>query len=49
MEEELDALIAEGLASQQMTEEEFWASVNKETDAMLAEYKSNLRNKKPGT
>jgi Arc/MetJ-type ribon-helix-helix transcriptional regulator len=34
--EELDALLAEGLASKQLTEDEFWSSVNKQTDALLA-------------
>ena len=33
--EELDTLLAEGLASKEITEDEFWGSVNKQTDAML--------------
>jgi hypothetical protein len=32
---ELDDLLAEGLASEQLSEEEFWDAVMKETDAML--------------
>lgn len=34
--EELDALLAEGLGSKQLTETEFWDSVGKRTDALLA-------------
>jgi putative addiction module CopG family antidote len=41
--QELEALLAEGLASKEMSEEEFWASVNQKTDAMLAEYKASRR------
>ena len=35
--EELDGLLAEGMASRELSEEEFWSSVNQTTDAMLAE------------
>ena len=35
--EELDALLAEGLASKQLPEDQFWSSVNKQTDALHAE------------
>jgi Arc/MetJ-type ribon-helix-helix transcriptional regulator len=38
--EELDTLLAEGLASKQLTEDEFWSSVSKRTDALLAEHKT---------
>jgi len=38
--EELDALLAEGLASKEITEAEFWGSVSKQTDALLAEHKA---------
>ena len=41
--EELDALLAEGLASKQLTEDEFWSSVSKRTDALLAEHKTSPR------
>jgi Arc/MetJ-type ribon-helix-helix transcriptional regulator len=41
--QEIEALLAEGLASKEMSETEFWASVNQKTDAMLAEYKANRR------
>jgi Arc/MetJ-type ribon-helix-helix transcriptional regulator len=41
--EELDTLLAEGLASKELTEDEFWGSVNKSTEAMLAEHKSGPR------
>jgi hypothetical protein len=41
--EELNALLAEGLASKELTEDEFWDSVNKQTDAMLAEHKIGPR------
>ncbi len=33
--EELDTLLAEGLASKQLAEDEFWDSVGKHTDALL--------------
>jgi len=41
--EELDILLAEGLASKQLTEDEFWSSVSKRTDALLAEHKTGPR------
>ena len=41
--EELDTLLAEGLASKQLAEDEFWGSVSKQTDAMLAEHKTGPR------
>ncbi len=41
--EELDALLAEGLASKQLTETEFWGSGNERTDSMLAEHKAGQR------
>jgi len=41
--EELEALLAEGLASKQLTEDEFWSSVSKQTDALLAEHKTGPR------
>jgi Arc/MetJ-type ribon-helix-helix transcriptional regulator len=41
--EELDTLLAEGLASKQLAEDEFWGSVGKQTDAMLAEHKTGPR------
>jgi hypothetical protein len=41
--EELDTLLAEGLASKQLAEDKFWSSVGKQTDAMLAEHKSGPR------
>jgi Arc/MetJ-type ribon-helix-helix transcriptional regulator len=34
--EELDTLLAEGLASKEIAEDEFWSSVNRQTDAMIA-------------
>ena len=37
--EELDALLTEGLASEELTEAEFWDSLNKRTDALVAEHK----------
>jgi Arc/MetJ-type ribon-helix-helix transcriptional regulator len=39
-EEELETLLTEGLASEELTESEFWDSVNMQTDAMLAEHQS---------
>jgi hypothetical protein len=41
--DELDSLLAEGLASQQLTEAEFWGSVNQRTDTLLAEHKTVSR------
>jgi hypothetical protein len=41
--DELDALLAEGLASKKLTETDFWDSVNKRTDILLAERKTGLR------
>ena len=41
--DELDALLAEGLASQKLSESEFWGSVNTQTDALLAKHKTGLR------
>jgi len=41
--DELDALLAEGLASKQLTEDEFWGSVNKQTDALLTEHRAGPR------
>jgi len=41
--EELDVLLAEGLASKELSEDEFWGSVNAQTDALLAEHKTGLR------
>jgi Arc/MetJ-type ribon-helix-helix transcriptional regulator len=38
--QELEALLAKGLASKQLSEDEFWASVNRRTDAIRAEYKA---------
>ncbi len=40
---ELDTLLAEGSASKELLEEEFWGSVNRQTDAMLAPHKSGPR------
>jgi Arc/MetJ-type ribon-helix-helix transcriptional regulator len=40
--EELDTLLAEGLASKEITEDEFWGSVNKQTDTMVVERKTGL-------
>jgi Arc/MetJ-type ribon-helix-helix transcriptional regulator len=37
--EELDTLLAEGLASKTLTESEFWESVDKKTNALLRESK----------
>jgi Arc/MetJ-type ribon-helix-helix transcriptional regulator len=41
--EELNTLLAEGLASRELTEDEFWSTVNEQTDAMLAEHESGPR------
>jgi Arc/MetJ-type ribon-helix-helix transcriptional regulator len=41
--EELDTLLAEGLVSKQLGEDEFWGSVNRQTDGMVAEHKTGRR------
>jgi Arc/MetJ-type ribon-helix-helix transcriptional regulator len=41
--QELEALLAEGLASKMLSEEEFWSSVNRRTNALLAEHKATRR------
>src|SRR5208337_2021507 len=41
--EELNALLAEGLASKELAEDEFWGSVNAQTNALLAEHKTGAR------
>ncbi len=41
--EDLDTLLAEGLASEQLGEDEFWGSVNQQTDSMVAEHKTGQR------
>ncbi|MFZ0817800.1 MAG: hypothetical protein WAM78_19905 [Candidatus Sulfotelmatobacter sp.] len=40
--DELDALLAEGMASPELTEAEFWSSVNKETDTLHVERKTGM-------
>ena len=40
-EEELEALLVAGVNSAEIPEEEFWASVDQTTDAMLAEQKTS--------
>jgi hypothetical protein len=41
--DELDALLAKGLASKELTETDFWDSVNKRRDILLAARKNGLR------
>jgi len=41
--DELESLLAEGLASKELTEDELWESVNKRTDALLAAHRSDSR------
>jgi Arc/MetJ-type ribon-helix-helix transcriptional regulator len=41
--EELDRLLAEGLASEPLGEDEFWDSVHRQADAMLTEHKTGRR------
>jgi Arc/MetJ-type ribon-helix-helix transcriptional regulator len=41
--EELDTLLAEGLASKQLTEDEFWSSIDKRTEALLSEHRTSSR------
>ena len=42
-EAELEGLLMEGLSSKELTEEELWDSIDRETDAMLAGNKPGLR------
>ena len=39
---ELDALLAEGLAAKEITEAEFWSSVDKQTAVLLSGRKTGL-------
>lgn len=41
--EQLDTLLAEGLASKELAEDDFWAEVDRQTDAMLAGHKTGPR------
>ena len=41
--EELDALLVEGLASKELAEDEFWGLVNAQTNVLLAEHKTAPR------
>jgi Arc/MetJ-type ribon-helix-helix transcriptional regulator len=41
--EELDTLLADGLASGELAEEQFWNSVTRRTDALLTQRKSGQR------
>jgi len=41
--EELDALLAEGLASKELTADEFWHAVSGRTDALLADHGTGPR------
>lgn len=41
--EELEGLLHEGLASKPISEEEFWDSIDRETNAMLAAHKPSSR------
>jgi Arc/MetJ-type ribon-helix-helix transcriptional regulator len=41
--DELESLLAEGLASPQLSESEFWNSSDRQTDALLSAAKSGRR------
>jgi Arc/MetJ-type ribon-helix-helix transcriptional regulator len=41
--EELNALLVEGLGSTQLTEVEFWGGVNAQTESLLVDHKSGRR------
>ncbi len=41
-EEELEALLVAGVNSAEIPEEEFWASVDRMTDAIIAEHKTSV-------
>ena len=41
--QELEDLLRRGLASRELSEDDFWSSVDRETDALLAAYQPSLR------
>ncbi len=41
--EELDGLLLQGVTGKKLSEEEFWDSVDRETDALMASYKRGSR------
>ena len=41
--EQLDALLAEGLASEEVNEAEFWSSLNEHAEKMLTDHKASQR------
>jgi len=41
--QQLDALLLEGLASQELSADEFWRNVNRRTDSLLAKPKARAR------
>ncbi len=41
--EELDALILEGMASKELSEDEFWGAIRRQTDVLLTERKTGPR------
>jgi len=45
--EDLEAFLAEGLASKMLSEEEFRESVNRRTEAILADYRAGWLKKSP--
>jgi Arc/MetJ-type ribon-helix-helix transcriptional regulator len=40
---ELDALLAEGLASKELTESEFWSSISERTETLMARRNTSSR------
>jgi len=41
--DELDALLSEGLASRELSENDFWGSVNQRTDSLFDKHKAGSR------
>jgi len=41
--EQMERLLREGMDSRTLSDDEFWTTVHRETDAMLAEYKRDRR------
>ena len=41
--EDLEALLAEGLASKELSEDEFWQLVDSQTNTLLAQHKASPR------
>jgi len=41
--QQLDALLLEGLASKELSDDEFWGNINRQTNALLTKQKARAR------